>query len=306
LIHGARAAAMGVLALLAGCEGRPARSSELARPDTLGRCMVARRTVPLPEGLGEPSGVAWSRSRPGAFWSHNDSGGDAEVFLVLPTGASAGRVRVRGTEMRDWEDMAIARCPTGNCLYLGDVGDNGRSRRTPLSLVVVPEPRVGMRVSEPATVYRAEFPEGEAEDVEAMFVLPDGSVYLITKGNDDPVRLYRWPSPLSEQGRARLQRVRELAPRPGQTGDRVTGASASPSGEWVAVRTYAQLSIFRTEALLNGGEPVARIDLMSLGEGQGEGVALADDGQVVLVSESGSRYLPGTAAMLRCGLPSRG
>ena len=293
----------GLTLLLAGCDGRVARGEEPPR-EVAGHCQIAQRTLSLPEGLGEASGAAWSRSRPGAFWSHNDSGGDAELFLVSPVGAAIARVRVPRVEMRDWEDVAMGPCADGHCLYLGDVGDNGRSRRAPISLVVVPEPQPGARQTASARVYRAEFPQGRGQDVEAMFVLPDGRVYLITKGNDEAVQLYRWPTPLHEQGRATLERVRELAPQPGQTGDRVTGASASPDGRWVAVRTYAQLNIFRTEDLLAGGDPTLRVDLFPLGEGQGEGVALTSDGRVVLVSESGSRYVPGTAALLRCSLPN--
>jgi len=294
----ARAGAAGALALLAGCQNGEARDAGQPPRE---ECLITHRSVPLPEGLGEPSGAAWSHSRPGAFWSHNDSGGDAELFLVLPSGAAAARVRLRGVRMNDWEDMAIAECPEGRCLYVGDFGDNGRSRRDPIALVVLREPPAGARTAT-AQVYEAEFPGDRDPDTEAMFALPDGSIYLVTKGNDEAVRLYRWPTPLREGERVRLEAVRVLAPEPDQTGDRVTGASASPNGEWVAVRTYAQLNIYRTEALLAGGEPALRVDLLPLGEGQGEGVALADDGRVVLVSESGSRHVPGTAALLRCPL----
>lgn len=295
---GARGAAVAALALVSGCENGEARG--IPRPQE--ECLITHRSVPLPEGLGEPSGAAWSLLRPGAFWSHNDSGGEEELFLVLPSGAAAGRVRVRRAQMRDWEDIAMGPCAEGSCLHVGDFGDNGRTRRDPIALLVVPEPHASARTTSPARIYEAEFPGDRDQDTEAMFILPDGSIYLITKGNDDPVRLYRWPTPLREQGRARLELVRELAPQPEQTGDRVTGASASPNGRWVAVRTYAQLSLYRTQALLTGGEPTLRVDLMPLGENQGEGVALADDGRVALVSESGSRHVPGTAALLHCPL----
>ena len=47
------------------------------------------------------------------------------------------------------------------------------------------------------------------------------------------------PTPLETHGKPTLELVRRLAPEPTQLGDRVTGASASPDGRYVVVRTYA-------------------------------------------------------------------
>jgi hypothetical protein len=286
-------------------EGRgadPAAGESGAGPGTGGACRVVERTVTLPEGLSEPSGAAWSGTLPGAFWSHNDSGGDPELFLVTAAGAPLGRVRLPGVEMVDWEDMAAGPCADGKCLFVADIGDNGR-KGEPIRLYQLPEPGRGERLTAGPRTYRGAFPDGKGRDAEAIFVLPDGGIYLITKGNDEPVELYRWPTPLVEGRPAVLELVHQLAPKPEQTGDRVTGASASPDGRHVAVRTYGMLAIYRTEVLLAGGDPGLRMDLTPIAEGQGEGVALADDGSVLLVSESGSRHVPGTAAVLRCTLP---
>jgi hypothetical protein len=298
-------------AALLGC-GRPAGEAS-AHQDTSAakgatasqdaaadECRVVERSISLPEGLAEASGAAWSVTRPGAFWSHNDSGGDAELFLVGSNGRNEGRVRLRGARMDDWEDLAMAPCASGQCLYVADIGDNGRKKDEPINLLVLPEPAAGARTVEVAT-FSGGFPDGHGRDAEALFALPDGRIFMITKGNRDPIELYQWPTPLADG--AALVRIRELEPEPEQTGDRVTGASASPDGRYVAVRSYARLSIFRTAELLDGRPAALTMDLTPLGEGQGEGVALANDGTVVLVSESGSRHVPGTAAMLRCTLP---
>ncbi|HEV7590628.1 MAG TPA: hypothetical protein VGO40_21140, partial [Longimicrobium sp.] len=134
-------------------------------------------------------------------------------------------------------------------------------------------------------------------------LLPDGRIYLVSKGIHNEVELYRWPTPLRDGPPVTLERVRQLAPEAAALGDRVTGASASPDGRWVAVRTYAALAFYRTADLLGSGGPVSQLDLEPLGEPQGEGVSLADDGTVVLTSEGPGHHLPGTIAHLRCVLP---
>jgi hypothetical protein len=100
-----------------------------------------------------------------------------------------------------------------------------------------------------------------------------------------------------------LEAVRELAPQPREVGDRVTGASATPDGRWVAVRTYAALALYRTADLLGNGQPAAQFDLDPLAEPQGEAVSLANDGNVVLTTEGSGKHLPATIAHLHCVLP---
>lgn len=266
-------------------------------------CRIESRAVTLPDGVGETSGVAESRRTPGVYWTHNDSGGEPILYAFAPDGRGLGAVRVTGARNRDWEDVAVTACEGGSCVLVGDIGDNtGRKRE--ISLWRVPEPAPTDTASAPATRYDARFP-GDRGDAEALFALPDGSLYLITKGTRrKPIELFRWPTPLSERGAATLQRVRQLAPPPAQPGDEVTGAGASPNGRWVAVRTYASLVLYRTQDLLGSGEPALAMDLLPLAEGQGEGVSLGDDGTVILTSENREGgHLPGTTSRLACTLP---
>jgi hypothetical protein len=126
-------------------------------------------------------------------------------------------------------------------------------------------------------------------------------VYLISKGIKDPVRLYHWPTPLGQD--SVLQEVRTLAPPAAEVGDRVTGASVTPDGRWVAVRTYAALAFYRSADLLGSGRPVSQLDLAGLEEPQGEAVSLANNGAVLLTSEGPGKHLPGVLSRLQCTLP---
>ncbi|HEX2190843.1 MAG TPA: hypothetical protein VHG51_18190 [Longimicrobiaceae bacterium] len=263
-------------------------------------CSVEQRSVPLPETVSESSGLAESRRRPGIFWTHNDSGGDAVLFAMDAGGRLLGTVAVTGAQNRDWEDVAAGPCPAGACLYVADTGDNEAGRRN-VELYRVPEPEPGAAATAPAERMTLRYPGGP-RDSEAMFVLPDGGIYLVTKGRRNPVELYRVPGVFRAGATATLQRVSSLSTaEPGRI-NQVTGAAATPDGTRVAVRTYTGLYLFRTADLLASSEPTAdRVDLASLGEPQGEAVEIRDDGSVFLTSESPGKGEPGVLSRLACG-----
>ena len=139
--------------------------------------------------------------------------------------------------------------------------------------------------------------------MEAIFVLPGEMVYLVTKGADHPVTVYRYPGSL-RSGTVTLEEVQRLSDGPEQLLNRVTGASASVGGEWVAVRTYSALRFYRPQ----GGRLVpvegGLVNLRPLREIQGEGVALGPDGLVALSSEGGPLGGPPSLRLLRCTLES--
>ncbi|HEX6748865.1 MAG TPA: hypothetical protein VF092_16320 [Longimicrobium sp.] len=297
--------------LAAGCTrdgdgGGDSRRADANQAGTTAACEVVEKGFNLPDVLTETSGIALSRTRPGVYWSHNDSGRPADVFAIDAEGRLLQTVHVTGAKNHDWEDIATGPCPAGggNCVYVGDIGNNDKDRNH-VGMWVFPEPEPGARATAPAQEFRARYPEHRT-DIEAMAVLPDGRVYLVSKGNNDAIQLFRWPTPLQAGAEPALERVRELAPEPKEIGDRVTAASASPDGRFVAVRTYAALAIYRTQDLLGSGQPFAQFDLDPLAEPQGEAVALGSDGSVVLTSEGpGSKHVPGTIARLRCSLPQQ-
>lgn len=305
--HQRRALALAAVVAAAGCgdDPRHPRTANAALSQEAA-CEVVSKGINVPEGLTETSGIAESRRHPGVYWSHNDSGRKGDVFAVAADGRLLGQMPVTGATNHDWEDIASGPCPDGGpaCLYIADTGNNARNRDH-VSLWVFPEPEPTATATAPAQEFKAAYPEHRT-DIEAVAVLPDGRVYLVSKGNNDVVQLFRWPTPLNADSTPTLQTVRQLAPRPQEIGDRVTGASASPDGRFVAVRTYAALALYRTQELLGSGRPFAQMDLDPLAEPQGEAVSLADDGTVVLTSEGpGSKHIPGTISRLRCSLPPR-
>jgi hypothetical protein len=250
----------------------------------------------LPADLAETSGLA--RGASGLLWSHNDAGSAAILYGLDANGALASRVTLTGAGSVDWEDIAAGRCPEGDCLYVADTGDNAASRSS-VTIYRVREPGPGAQQASAVTL-SARFP-GTPMDVEAIFATPDGQVYLVTKGRASPVVLFRMRNAGAS---GTLEKLAQLGVEPANARDRVTGASADPSGRWVAIRTYRTLQIHELAKLVAGtSAPVLTFDLSALGEQQGEGVALGTDGTVWLSSEAGGKKRGPVLTRLSCTLP---
>src|SRR4051812_22268707 len=98
-------------------------AAEYGPPRTISHVAIA--------DLNESSGVVSSRSHPGLFWSHNDSGGGPWLYGFLRDGKAAGKWYIRNARNLDWEDIAAGPAPRGGTfLYIGDIGDNNRERRS--------------------------------------------------------------------------------------------------------------------------------------------------------------------------------
>jgi hypothetical protein len=98
---------------------------------------------------------------------------------------------------------------------------------------------------------------------------------------------------------------KEIVAGRSKRGDRITGGGASPDGRWVVLRTPAYISFFAADEFVTGNaRQVLRFEVTALGEPQGEGVAIANNGALLLVGEGGAKHKPGTFARASCTLPS--
>jgi hypothetical protein len=266
-------------------------------------CRVEVPSTPV-QGLPEASGIAASARSPGVLWSHNDSG---EPVLVSfnPDGAPLGRTWIAGAAVEDWEDVTVGPCPDGSCVYIADIGDNN-ARRGSLTIYRVPEPDSAAARSRRAESMRLTFPDGP-KDAEALVVIPNGSIYIVTKGERSAVTLYRAGS-FTNGTTVRLASIATIVEGNQSAGvprqDRVTGASASRDGRWIVLRTLSEVMFYRTSDLESGNtREVFRYSLASVSGRQGEGVAFGDGGTIWLSSEGGGAGRPATIAKLSCTLP---
>jgi hypothetical protein len=267
------------------------------------QCRPSGSLVRIPE-LSEGSGIAVSRRTPGRLWAHNDSG-DAVLVALDTRGSVTGRVQVSGVKVDDWEAVAIGPCPGGSCIYIADIGDNGAGRKR-ITIYRVSEPSTEDSVAVKDT-FHATYPDG-AHDAETLLIAPDGGLFIVTKGETDPVGLYRFPRELRPGATHQLERVgKPRASGKVSETERITDGSVSPDGTWVVLRTRQGLAFHRAADLFAGNwTDAGRVDLKAVGEAQGEGVAIAADGAVYLIGEGGGQSQPGTFAKVACSVESRG
>jgi len=255
-----------------------------------GPCVLVSGPTALPE-LVESSGLAVSRRHPGILWSHNDSGSAAVLFALDTAGRLRGRVRVP-IRTRDWEDVSAAPCSAGDCLYIGDIGDN-RAARPRVQVYRVAEPAPDDAETTVPDVLNVTYADGP-HNAEAMFVAGDQLV-LVTR--DSRGGVYRGSIPASGGADVVLQRI-------GQLGlGAVTDAETFHNGASVVVRTSHEAVFYRTAALVRGEvRPYFRIGIDGLREPQGEGIAI--DGTMLYLSSEGRGWnRGGWFVSLRCQLP---
>jgi hypothetical protein len=255
------------------------------------------------KSINEASGVVASVSEPGVFWSQNDSGNDESLFAYDSTGKALGRVLVKGAKNRDWEALASGPCAEGQCITIGDVGDNAAIRKQ-LTLYQIAEPS---RSSVSVPVLRTlslRYADG-AHDVEAMYAGTDGSIWLVTKrparsaaGEARPVRVYHVPRSAWEQGEytAAVTDSLPIVPQRGVPHDWITDGSLSslqPDGRRrVVLLSYGAAYVFDADpATGRPGALMARCAL-PIRESTAEGITWLADGRLLLVTEGtmGSIY----------------
>lgn len=276
-------------------------------------CRVAQPPTALDTRIPESSGAAISRQQRGVIWTHNDSGAEAELFAVHTNGELAGTVTLEGARHRDWEDIAVADCPLGSCLYVADIGDNA-GRRSTVDIYRLREPEPGTRTPVPTERFSVRYPDGP-RDAEALFILPPERLFVVTRGRGDPIAVYAVPGPLRPDTTVELEHVRTLSTAAVPHDDQVTGADATADGRWIVLRTPSSLYFYTADQLLPssrdagragtpleaGANPPIRAGLNGIGEVQGEGVAAGDNGVVVLTSE-GFGGMQGAITVLWCGM----
>jgi len=271
-------------------------SAAMAGQTAAAQCRPTGPLVKVP-GLSEASGLAVSRLAPGRLWTHNDSG-DPVVVALDARGAITGRVRLTGAAVEDWEAIAVGPCGTSSCLHVGDIGDND-ARRKRITIYRLPEPDGQSGSAAVADVFHATYPDGP-HDAETLLVGGDGRLHIVTKGETGPIAIYRFPAQLKSGSTVTLERVGSGAGK-ADAASRITDGSVSPDGQWAALRTRSALTFYRAADLLAGQWRAAnRVDLTSLKEAQGEGVALGAGNVVFLAGEGGGKGQPGSFARFSC------
>jgi hypothetical protein len=246
--------------------------------------------------VAESSGIVASRSTPGLFWTHNDSGDGPFVYAFDRAGADRGKWHVNGASAVDWEDIAIGPGPVRgkSYLFLGDIGDNSWNRKD-VVVYRVEEPKItgaGLHQTGSSKAIRLRYPDGP-HDAEALLVHPvTGTIYIVTKarGKDRETLVFRakapnYPAVLEKIASLHMQEESDFTLVTG----RITGGDISPDGRRLVLCDY-----FRAyETLLPDGadfetiwtQPFSAIDVGK--RRQGEGICYRLDGRALLATTEG-------------------
>ena len=252
--------------------------------------------------LLESSGVTPSRAHPGLFWTLNDSGNPATLFLADTTGAVRGFVRLQATNV-DWEAITSGPCGDGRwCLYVADIGDN-RAVRPSVVIYRVPEPddaALARKAARPMDSLVVSYSDG-AHDAESLVATATGDLAIISKGRQGPILAYWIPKEAWRTGRFESKPFWELPIRASVLlATLVTDAALSADDQWLAVRTYREIHLFKrtNPASRLPDHPVATCDVAGL-EPQGEAITWWQGRALLLTSEVAGRA-PAPITLLEC------
>jgi len=229
----------------------------------------------IPNSVRESSGLAFSTRNPGTLYTHNDSGGNATIYAMDQSGKLRAEITLQDVSNTDWEDIAV----TGNKIYIGDVGNNGRNRKN-LRIIRLDDPIIG-DINIPrsqVTELRVRYPKDENYDSEGIVVDPSTKdLYLFTKQSKS--RVYRYPNVATAQGgpEFELEFVAELPIKV------VTAADLSPDGNSLVLTNYDYGYSYTKPAgeswksyLQSNAGSYCRLDIKK--RGGMEAVAVSEDG----------------------------
>ena len=248
------------------------------------------------KAIDESSGLVASRSMPGKYWTHNDSGDGPFLYLIDEHGESFGVFKVAGAQNFDWEDISIGAGPEQGktYLYIGDIGDNDLVRQE-IVVYRVAEPtqtesdssKSKPQVTEPAEAIRLSYPDGR-HDAEALLVNPaTGDIYIVTKVTLGRPSVYKAAPPFVTGEANVLGRLGELRI---PFGGSITGGSVSPDGKRVALCDYLQAYELALPATSSSFDDIWKQPLANFDFGkreQGESIAYRLDGRALLGTSEG-------------------
>lgn len=226
------------------------------------------------KNLEEASGLEASEANPSYFWSHNDSGNPAELFLLDKNAKTKKVFTLAKIKNRDWEDITLGPGPEEGVtyLYIGDIGDN--MERYPVKYIYrIIEPSF----DQPDTIRECDtlivrLPDGNVDTETLMSDPITKNLYLVSKSGHS-AGLYEIPQPFT----ADTLIAKKITVLPLK---HVVSGDVSPDGKEVLIKSYEHIYYWKKTAdeslveLLKTPATKLPYDL----EPQGEAIAWARNG----------------------------
>lgn len=236
--------------------------------------------------VNESSGFAVSPQFKGVFYTHNDSGDSARIFRVRLDG-SATPIPITGASAFDWEDTGVRKAGNTSFLYIADVGDNLQIRSS-VRVYRFIEPALNATSVTTFETYTLTYPDGR-HNCEALIIDPaSGDIYLVTKAVAQ-AGVYRLAAP-TQGGPYALAKLGTIFPNTGggDNGRLVTGASVTPDGRYVVVRTYTGALEFKVSGTFSDWWKQSPVQITMPPASIGESVAYDNRGGMLYSTSEGT------------------
>ena len=179
--------------------------------------------------IDEASGLARSQREPGILWTMNDSGKEW-LYAIDTGGRRIGKVDLRKSDNRDWEDLASFVLDDDPYLLIADVGDND-ARYKKRTLYIAKEPRADEDKTKVDWEIDFEYPDGP-RDAESAAVDTDNERVLILTKRDIPPVLYAVPLRNEDDGKVTATWLGTIDSLPKPTRQDVQLASRTKDWHW--------------------------------------------------------------------------
>jgi hypothetical protein len=225
-----------------------------------------------PGVIDEASGIADSKSNPGLLWVQQDSGNPPELALLSYNGIIQKKIYLKGSQNRDWEDIAVGSGPEPgkNYIYVAEIGDNN---------AVYPDYAL-YRFIEPLqaadTVYAwdkitFQYPDG-SHDAEAIIIDNDTKdIYILTKESKSGIYKLTFPQSTTVVNAAIYAGEMKISG--------LCSAAISPDGKELLAKNYTNVYYWKR----NNGESIVSALLRMpatagyVVEPQGEAICFKND-----------------------------
>lgn len=230
--------------------------------------------------INEASGLIAAVGNPHHFWTHNDSGDKARIFLIDRSAAYKATFYLGGITARDWEDIGMMERNGRHYVVVGDIGDN-RGKRPYVQLHVFEEPVVDVEqltvdtiLKERIRTFTLKYEDGP-RDAESLFFDPqDKRIYVISK-RELEVGIYSSDLPETPVDTMILRKVGKLPHT------FITSAAISPDGTEILLKSLMEVFYWKRRPKESIPAALSRptIKLPYKPEPQGEAISFAHDGR---------------------------
>ncbi|WP_026415106.1 hypothetical protein [Actinomadura oligospora] len=226
--------------------------------------------------ITESSGLAASAAHPGVIYTHNDSGGTAQIFAVGPDGGVRAVLTLAGAKNRDWEAVAMGRDDRGRpAIFVADIGDNLGGAWPYATVYRITEPDVLRSQTVEPTAFRFKY-AGGPRNAETMMIDPrTNRLYVASKLFSGA--LYEAPAKLSTSGFNKLRKIGDAPPF-------ATDGAFAPDGRHFVIRTYFGARVY---AMKPDGTPGDSHSIPLPSQEQGESITFTPDGSSLLTGSEG-------------------